>query len=58
MKLLGCEEWSEKLATLIPYLSLLARIQSAAAITSRVIAMPLSSMTSSETSLELGAAPA
>jgi hypothetical protein len=47
--LAGVEEWSEKFATRIPYVSLFLRIQSAAAMTSLVMAMPLSSMTSIET---------
>ena len=58
MKLFGCEECSEKFATRMPYVSLFCRIQSAAPMTSRVMAMPLSSMTSIETSFEAGAAPA
>ena len=57
MKLFAREECSEKLATLIPYCALLARIQSAAAMTSLVRAMPWSSMTSIETSFAVGAAP-
>ena len=40
MKLFATEECSEKLATLMPYCALLARIQSAAAMTSLVRAIP------------------
>ena len=58
MKLFATDEWSEKFATRMPYFALLARIQSAAAMTSLVFAMPLSSMTSSETIFAVGAAPA
>ena len=57
MKLFATDECSEKLATRIPYFDLFARIQSAAAMTSLVSAMPWSSMTSIETSFAVGAAP-
>ena len=53
----GVAEWSEKFATRMLYLSLLARIHWHAAITSLVRAMPLSSMTSSETIGACGVAP-
>ena len=58
MKLLELDACSEKFATLMLYLSLFARIHCAAAITSLVRAVPVSSMTSSETMFELGEAPA
>ena len=57
MKLLATDECSEKFATRIPYFALLARIQSAAAMTSLVFAIPWSSITSSETIFAVGAAP-
>ena len=57
MKLFAVDECSEKFATRIPYFALLARIQSAAAMTSLVFAMPWSSITSRDTSFALGAAP-
>ena len=56
-KWLFVAEWSEKFATRMLYLSLLARIHWAAAITSLVRATPLSSMTSSETIGACGVAP-
>ena len=58
MKLLEFEACSEKFATLMLYLSLFAKIHCAAAITSLVRAVPVSSMTSSETMFERGEAPA
>lgn len=58
MKLLGVAEWSEKFATRMSYAFLFARIHSAAAMTSLVRAMPVSSMTSIETSFAASAAPA
>ena len=57
MKLLATDECSEKFATRIPYLSLLARIQSAAAMTSLVFADPLVVHHVEETSFAVGAAP-
>ena len=40
LKLFATDEWSEKFATRIPYFPLFARIQSAAAMTSLVLAIP------------------
>src|SRR5262245_23185657 len=57
MKLFACDVWSEKLATRIAYVSLLARIQSAAAMTSRVIAVPVSSTQREEPPPFAGEAP-
>ena len=57
MKLLATDECREKFAMRIPYFALFARIQSAAAMTSLVRAIPWSSITSSETIFAPGAAP-
>src|SRR5712692_2933675 len=57
MKLLATDEGREKLAKRMSYFDVLARIQCAAEMRSLVRALPLSSMTSSETIFALGAAP-
>jgi hypothetical protein len=58
MKLFGTAEWSEKFATRMLKRALFSWIHSAAAMTSLVRAMPLSSMTSSDTIGAFGSAPA
>ena len=57
MKLLFVAEWSEKFATRMLYLALLARIHWQPAITSLVRATPSSAMTSTFTRFACGVAP-